>query len=338
MGGFLNGARVEVWRGSVIESVHRGNVAVVDAAGRVRARSGDAELVSYARSALKPIQALVLVEACVPEAFGWGVAELALCCGSHSGERRHVELAASMLRSLGLEEGALACGPHAPMNEAAANELRRAGREPRRLHNNCSGKHAGMLGLARVQGWPTSGYERAGHPVQQRMLGAVAAWTGLPADEISTAVDGCGVVTYALPLRSLAGAYARLGAAARGGQAGPRRIVQAMASRPDLIAGTDRLCTALVRVTDGRICAKVGAEGVYAAAVVGAELGVALKIEDGAQRAAEPLLLAVLRELGVMSADEYGSLGRWAEPAVKNTRGEEVGRVRTVVGLEACDA
>jgi L-asparaginase II len=327
---------VEVWRGAAVESRHRVHVAVVDAAGKVRARSGDGALMPYARSAIKPIQALPLIDDGAAAQFGLTMRELALCCGSHGGEPRHVEAAAAILRKIGLDEEALACGPHAPWHSPSARMLREQGRQPTRLHNNCSGKHAGMLALARVHGWPTANYHRDDHPVQIRMLRELSTWTHVPVDDIGTAVDGCGVITFAVPLVALAGAFARIAAGARTGNDAPARVVEAMVGSPEFVAGTDRLCTQLMRVADGRIFVKVGAEGVYCAGIPGAELGIALKVEDGATRAAEPALLAVLRSLALLSDEDMAGLARWAEPDITNTRGERVGAVRASVQLEAC--
>jgi L-asparaginase II len=312
------------------------HVAVVDAGGKVRARSGDIGLVPYARSAIKPIQALPLVDDGGVSQFGLTARELALCCASHSGEPRHVEMAAGLLRKIGLDEETLACGPHAPWHAESARLLREQGRKPSRLHNNCSGKHAGMLALARVHGWPTAGYHRDDHPVQIRMLRELSQWARVPADDIGTAVDGCGVVTFAVPLAALAGAFARLAASARTGTDAPSRIVEAMVRWPEYVAGTGRLCTQLMRSADGRIFVKVGAEGVYCAGIPGAELGIALKVEDGASRAAEPALLAVLRSLALLSDEDMAGLAQWAEPDITNTRGERVGAIRANVQLEAC--
>jgi L-asparaginase II len=327
---------VEVWRGEVIESRHRVHVAVVGADGKVRARAGDIELIVYARSAVKPIQALPLLEDGAADQFALTSKELALCCASHSGEPKHVEAAAGILKKLGLDGDALACGPHAPFHEGSARALRERGLEPTRLHNNCSGKHAGMLALARSHGWPAAGYQRDDHPVQQRMLREMSRWASLPADDIVTAIDGCGVVTFALPLVSLAGAFARLAAAARAGDAAATPIVEAMVHWPDYVGGTERLCTQLMRSADRRIFAKVGAEGVYCAGIPGAELGIALKVEDGATRAAEPALLAVLRTLALLSDEDMAGLKRWSEPDLTNTRGERVGAIRTTLRLQPC--
>lgn len=326
-------ARVEVRRGGAVESRHTVSVAVADGTGQLRARAGDAELVTFARSAIKPLQALPLVDDGVAERFGFGAAEIALACASHGGESFHVDVALGMLRRIGLDEHALACGSHPPMHDATAQRLREVGRAPTRIHNNCSGKHAGMLALARAHNWPVAGYHEIDHPVQQRMLQEVVRWSGVPPEDVIIAVDGCGVATFALPLSGMARAFGGLAAAARRGEKAPATIVRSMATYPEYVGGTDRLCTELTRASAGRIIAKVGAEGVYCAAVPGAELGIALKVEDGARRAAEPALLAVLHALGVLSDDEFGVLARFAEPVVRNTRGENVGELRAIVEL-----
>jgi L-asparaginase II len=224
------------------------------------------------------------------------------------------------------------------MHEPSARALRESGRAPTRIHNNCSGKHAGMLALARANNWPVAGYHTADHPVQQRMLHEVVRWSGLPPEEIALGVDGCGIVTFALPLDALARAFAGFAAAARRPESPPAQITRAMTTFPEYVGGSDRMCTELMRVAGGRIFAKVGAEGVYCAGIPGAELGIALKAEDGALRAAEPALLVVLHALGLLSDDEIGSLARYAEPVVRNTRGEPVGELRAVVELTPAGA
>lgn len=326
--------RVEVLRGGFVESMHRVSVAVVDAGGALRAHVGAADGAVFARSAVKPVQAVPLVTDGAADRFGWGSPELALACASHSGEARHVETARSMLSSLGLEEDALACGAHAPFSAAAARELRERGEKPSRLHNNCSGKHAGMLAFAAAHGWPLRGYHHAEHPVQLRMLQEVSHWSGIGTDRIDVAVDGCGVATFSLPLRALALTFARLALAAHAKDTPPARLIHAMTQYPELVGGTDRLCTELMRVTRGRIFAKVGAEGVYCAGVPGAEIGVALKVEDGAKRAAEPALIEVLRLLGLLTDEDMAELERYARPDVMNTRGETVGSLRARIELE----
>jgi L-asparaginase II len=327
-------AIIEVWRGELVESQHHVHIAVVDGGGRLRAYAGDPDTVTFARSAIKPMQTVPIIEDGAADQFGFTDAELALCCASHSGESRHVAAVTDMLRKVGAAEEALACGPHIPLGKEAARELAEKGEAPTRVHNNCSGKHTGMLALARVHGWPLAGYQQADHPVQQRMQREVAQWAEVAADEMPTAVDGCGVVTFALKLERLAHAFARFAVFARRAENAPSKIVQAMVRNPEYVGGTDRLCTELMRVARGRVFAKVGAEGVYCAGVPGAELGMALKVEDGATRAAEPALIATLKALAILADDEVADLARFAEPDITNTRGERVGVLRARIALE----
>ena len=329
--------RVEVWRGGIVESRHEVSVAVADGAGRLRASAGDPDLVVFARSAIKPLQALPLVEDGVVERYGLTDEELALVCASHNGAPTHVAAARSILRRIGVPEESLACGPDRPFGEEASQALDASGERPGRIHNNCSGKHAGMMALALANGWPIAGYIRRDHPVQERMLALIAEWSATPAEEIGVGVDGCGVATFALPLSALAGAFGRFAGSARRSGTPAGRILGAMARYPEMVAGEARLDTDIVRVTGGRVLATVGAEGVFAALVPGAELGVVLKVEDGAKRAAAPALVGVLRALGVLTDEEVAALAAHAEPEVLNTRGEKVGSVMTVVDLEAAD-
>lgn len=326
-------AGVLVTRSGRVESAHRIHVAVADEDGRLVAAAGDPERVTYYRSAAKPFQALPLVEDGVGERFGLTPEELALCCGSHGGEPRHVRAARSILARAGLDEGALACGAHRPLRERAGDELVRRGQEPLRVHNNCSGKHAGMLALAVHHGWPTDGYVDPEHPVQRRMLKEVARWCDVPEREIGAGVDGCGVVTFAVPLVRMAASWARLAGAARRGEPAAE-LVEAMTDHPFFVAGTDRLCTRLMETAGDRVVAKTGAEGVYCAGLPERALGVALKVEDGARRASEAALVRVLRFLEVLGPGDLGALSAWSPPLVENTRGERVGTIRAEFELE----
>lgn len=320
--------RVEVLRGTRIESVHEVDVAVVHSTGNAVLLAGRPEESVFVRSAVKPFQAMPLVEDDIADRYGLSEEELALCCASHSGEERHVQLARSILEKVGVGEELLACGPHDPFSSAATAALRRAGREAGRIHNNCSGKHAGMLALARGHGWPLEGYQRIDHPVQRRILRELEEWSGVDRASIDTGVDGCGVVTFALPLTALALAFARLAGAARVDSSPAGRVVGAMVGHPFLVAGSKRLCTALMEATGGRILAKVGAEGVYAAAALDREWGIGLKVRDGARRAAEVALVGTLSALGLLEPGESARLERWSDPVLRNTRGEEVGQLR----------
>lgn len=323
---------VRVERGGLVESLHRVHVAVTDRGGALQARAGDPDFPTFLRSAAKPFQALPLVEDGVADALGITAAELAVACASHNGEPGHLEAVRSLLERAGAGPGALECGAHPPLGEEAARHLVEAGDVPERIHNNCSGKHAGMLALARHHGWPAKGYGKEGHPVQERMLREVSRWTGEPAGRIGRGVDGCGVVCFRVPLRSAARGIASFVAEGADGGA-PRRVVRAMTEHPFLVAGTGRLCTGIMERTGGRIVAKVGAEGVYVAAPVDGSLGVALKVEDGARRALEPALIGVLVALRLLSDEEAAGLGGLDAP-VRNTLGEEVGMIRVTVELE----
>lgn len=330
------GVRIIVERGGFPESCHRVHVAVSTPGGRLEARAGDPGLVTFLRSAAKPFQALPLVEDGVVESLGLTSAELAVACASHNGEPAHLREVASLLAKAGCSPGNLECGPHPPMDPASARALEAAGGGAGRIHNNCSGKHAGMLALARHHGWPLEGYRREGHPVQDRMLEELCRWTQLPGERVRRGVDGCGVVCFALPLRSAArgiAAFARAGA--EGEPAG--EVLRAMTTHPFLVAGTGRLCTELMQATGGRIVAKVGAEGVYVAATAEGDVGVALKVEDGARRALEPALVGVLLALGLLGVEEAEGLGRLNVP-VLNTLGEEVGVIRAIVELQGTAA
>jgi len=310
-----------------LESEHRVHAVVCDGEGETLAVWGDPHRVTWMRSAVKPFQALPLVEDGVVEALGLTDGELAVTCASHNGEPRHLEQVAGLLRKAGLTEEALECGAHPPMGKVAARGLARSGGDPRRIHNNCSGKHAGMLALAVHHGWRTDGYRDPEHPVQLRMLTEVERWTGLPRDTIGTAVDGCGVMCFAIPLRSAAQGLGRFVAAGVRGE-GPGRIVEAMVGNPFLAAGSGRLCSEIMEATAGRVLVKVGAEGVYVAASTNGAVALALKVEDGARRGAEAALMVLLEEQGLLSRGELAALERYSAPIVRNTLGEAVGRIR----------
>ena len=324
-------SHVEVTRGGRVESCHVVHVAVVHATRGLVAVAGDPAFVSFVRSAIKMFQALPLVEDGAAERFDLTAPELALCTASHNAEPFHLAAARAILFKAGVGEDALACGPHLPMFAAAADALQRDGVAPRGIHNNCSGKHAGMLALARAHGWPIDGYHQLDHPVQRRVLDTLSHWSGIDSDRMHIGIDGCGLPTFALPLDAVALASAKF-AAAPGGSAAAR-IVTAMTRHPEYVAGTDRLCTALMRVASGRLFAKTGAEGYYCAGAPSEGLGIALKVEDGAKRAAEPALLAVLHACNLLSSRELATLIKFAQPQVLNTRNEVVGEVRARIEL-----
>ena len=317
---------VSVSRGPLLESTHRVHAVVADAAGRIAGSWGDAGRSTVLRSAAKPFQALPLVADGAADRFGLSGEEIALCCGSHNSEEAHLAVARSTLGKAGVAESLLVCGPHPPLLRERERELAAAGTPLTSIMSNCSGKHAGMLALTAFHSWPLEGYEDPAHPVQLRMRRELARWARCDPRAIASAVDGCGVPTFAIPLRDLAAAMARLVAAAGEGGA-PGRVVGAMVSHPFMVAGTDRLCTRLIEAEGARVIAKTGAEGVYAAADRERGLGVAVKVEDGAWRAAPPALLAVLARAGILSQDAAGALAEHVAPPLTNTLDDVVGRL-----------
>ena len=322
---------VRAYRGGMLDSEHRVSAAVCHPDGTLVAAAGAPERLVITRSAAKPFQALPLVADGAAERFAVSDEELALACASHNSERRQVEIVAGWLGRLGCGEHDLACGPHRALigdfsvpvgTTRPADEVEIA--PPSRLASNCSGKHTGMLALAQHHGWETAGYHVTGHPVQTRAREALAGCAGLAPDALGEGVDGCGVVAFALPLRSMARAFATI---ATVGDDASRRVVRAMTKHPEMVAGHRRLCTELMQAYPGRVLAKVGAEGVYGAALLDRQLGIAIKVEDGSSPAAMPALVAVLDQLG-LERPAGSPLGRFAELALLNTRWETVGVMR----------
>jgi L-asparaginase II len=317
-------------RGNTVESRHRVHAVVRDADGATLGVAGEPSFDAVWRSCAKPFQILSFVESGGLEGCRWGAEELALACASHGGEPEHVALVGNMLASLGLEEGDLACGAHEPLSRRGLRQMHQSGQAPTRLHNNCSGKHAAMLAYARGNQWPTLGYERQGHPVQERALDQIARWSDRPRSEMALSVDGCGVVAVGLPLSALALAFARFGAAAARGDEAPARILAAIAAHPFLFGGTDRFDTVLVEETDGQMISKVGAEGVHAVTIPAAGVALAIKVEDGAVRAQHPAVLRLLQLLGFLPDVLPPRLAAFARTPIINTRNEVVGDVRMV--------
>jgi L-asparaginase II len=324
---------VEVVRGDVVESVHRVHIAVAHADRGLIASAGNPAHHSFVRSSIKMFQALPFVEAGGVERFELTAEELALCTASHGGEPFHVAAARSILAKAKVTEAALACGPHLPMHEPTADAMQCAGEKPGRIHNNCSGKHAGMLAHCVQQQWVTNGYHRSAHPMQQRVISTLARWMRIEGAEMDQAIDGCGLPTFALALDSVAQGCAKFAAAAADNDAAPTAIFRAMVAHPEFVAGTDRLDTDLMRIADPPLFAKVGAEGFYCAGIPSLRLGVALKVEDGNKRASEPALLAVLQKIDALTKDQLHKSAKYAAPEIVNTRDETVGYLRTTIQI-----
>jgi L-asparaginase II len=297
------------------------------------ARLGDPGMATYVRSAAKPFQALPLVLAGGIERFSLTAADLALICASHGGTPEHTARAASLLERGGFTAADLLCGAHLPMDRDSARRLQDEGRQPAPLHNNCSGKHAGMLLACRLLDLPTADYIDPAHPLQQRILGFVARLCGLPMEEIGVGTDGCSAPTFHLPIEAAARGYAAL-AYSRGAELEAEigealeRIVQAMAEAPEMVAGPGRFTTRLIAATGGRVVGKEGAEGFYGLAVRGpVALGIALKIADGGERCRDGVVLDLLRQAGSLSGAELSDLSDLHAPALYNHRGIRTGSV-----------
>lgn len=331
-----NPVLVEVTRGSVVESWHRGAVSVFDADGKAVWEIGDTERPVFPRSAVKAIQALPLVESGAADAYDFGDRELALACASHSGEPVHVELAKAMLAKAGLDGTALECGAHWPSSHDATIALARAGGVPDALHNNCSGKHSGFLCTCVHSGIAHGGYVKAGHALQEMVRDAMQSVTGAAHDVDHCGTDGCSIPTYAVPLKSFARGFARM-ATGRGFSPerakAAKRLISACMAEPFLVAGTGKADVALMQAAPGRIFVKTGAEGVYCAALPEPGLGIALKCDDGAGRAAEVMIAAVLAKL--LRGDDAlaAKLAELARPAVDSRVGAKVGSLRPTAAL-----
>jgi L-asparaginase II len=322
---------VEAVRGEIVESIHRVHVAVAHADKGLIASAGNPAHHSFVRSSIKMFQVMPFVEGGGVDRFQLTGQELALCTASHGGEPFHVAAARSILDKAKVTGAALACGPHLPLHEKTAAAMLRSGETPGSIHNNCSGKHAGMIAHCVQQQWVTSGYHRAAHPMQQRVVTTLERWMRVNREDVSTAIDGCGLPTFAIALDAVAEGCARFSAAVAAGDAAPAAIFNAMVTHPEYVAGTDRLDTDLMRMAGTPLFAKVGAEGFYCAGIPAMKLGVALKVEDGNKRAAEPAILAVLKAIDAVGEAELTRLSRFSFPEILNTLNETVGHLRTSV-------
>lgn len=329
----VNPVVVETTRGGKVESVHRGAFCVADASGAVITASGDIDTPIYPRSAIKAFQALAVVESGAVDRFGFSDRHIAFMCSSHGGEPDHVKTARAMLSRLGLDEDAYECGAHWPSTFDATLDLARQCGQPSQAHNNCSGKHAGMLMLALHNAWPITGYTDPDHPVQRAVASVIADLCQVDIAGAPRAIDGCSVPTWALPLRRLAHGFARFADGADLSDkraAACRRIIAAVAAHPYMVAGTGRFCTDVMAAVP-RAFVKTGAEGVFCGLIPHAGIGVALKCDDGATRASEKAMAAVLASLDVWSHDEQARLAAFASETLYNRRHIAVGEVRATL-------
>jgi L-asparaginase II len=323
---------VGVERGGFLESVHEGLLVVVDDTGRERARWGDPTWTSFLRSSAKMIQALPVVESGAADAFRLEPRHLALCCASHSGETMHVEGVREILARSGVDEALLHCGPHPPVHADSAAEVVRRGETPARIHNNCSGKHAGMLAACAHRGWSLADYWKPYHPVQREIVSALARLADVDPASIDHAVDGCGVPAFRLPVVRFAHALARF-AASDGAAA---RLFAAMTAHPEMVGGTGRFCTELPRAARRPLLAKAGAEGFYAVAWredSGRGVALAAKSAAGDSRSRDFAVTEALGQMGVLDGDGVRKLAPFHSGPLRNHAGEPVGRLRSLMDL-----
>ncbi|UQZ35578.1 L-asparaginase [Paenibacillus sp. PK3_47] len=332
----MSGLLVEAVRGGRAESVHRGSIAVVDASGRLLYKAGHPDDSFYARSCLKPVQALPVILSGTADTLGLTGREVAVCCASHNGEPFHTEAVKSMLAKGGLTPEQLGCGAHPPYREETYEKLMRKGQKPAPIHNNCSGKHAGLLLAASRAGLDLASYLERDHPLQREIAGYLSAMAGTRQEDIPWGVDGCGLPTYSLPLRQLALVFARIADPSR---LEPRlagailRLADAMVEHPEMVGGTDEFDTVLMQTAGGSIIGKAGAEGMYGIALRNEGIGIAIKVDDGNRRAAYPAAVEVIRQLGALPADRLEALERFRKPAIHNNKGDVVGEIRPVFKL-----
>ena len=327
---------IEVSRGPVVETIHRGDIVALNASGQIMAWVGDPDKYTFLRSSAKPIQALSVILSGAAEAFSFTPRELALISSSHNAEAIHIDTLLSILHKAGIKEECLQCGAHPPIHQESAMELFRAGRVPGMIHSNCSGKHAGMLAVCKKMGFELEGYLDQHHPVQQMAMERVSVMTGCPVEEMQIGIDGCGVPVHAMPLRHMALAFARL-ADPQGlppeYQEAVRRIVAAMQAHPEMVAGTGRVCSNLMTVAGGDVVSKSGAAGLYCIGHLPTRIGVAVKAEDGNGKVAAAAALEFLGQMGFLSDSQLERLRDHHKPIVKNVRGDKCGAMQPIFRL-----
>tara|TARA_R110002020_G_scaffold8966_19_gene36008 strand:+ start:4808 stop:5815 length:1008 start_codon:yes stop_codon:yes gene_type:complete len=333
-----NPVTVEVTRGSLVESRHRGLGIVVDGNGKSLFSFGDVDAGIFPRSACKAMQALPLVESGAADAYGFGDKELAISCASHSGEDEHVVLAASMLERAGRDASALECGSHWSSDQKTLIHQARTLDRPSALHNNCSGKHSGFVCTCSHVGYEVEGYVNYDHPLQADLRATMESLTGATLAQDNCGIDGCSIPTYAVPLRGLAHGFAKmvtgLGLEPVRAKAS-RRLMDACMAEPFYVAGTKRACTKLMQVAPGKIFAKTGAEGVFIAALPEQGIGMAVKCEDGTTRAAESMIFALIARYFDKDGETHATLMQMANHQMTNWNGMHVGDVRVTDALFA---
>lgn len=329
---------IHVTRGDRVESIHSGSVAVADSSGKILASAGDPDMRTFFRSSAKPIQALNVLFSGALDRFGFAQGELAVMCGSHYAEDFHRRAVLGVLEKSGVPLDKLKSPPGPSLKASFALKQAAEGHVLDSVDSNCSGKHSGMLAACAASDYPLDGYMEPDHPVQRDILRIISEMCGVPENEIGLGEDGCGVPVHYMPLRNMALGYAKFLSPKNMPDEWARacgRIFDAMNAAPEMVAGTGGFCTELMRNTGGRLMAKLGAEGVYCVGVKDADIGIAVKIDDGnGNRPLPPVVMSVMEQLGLLSGDELERLDRFARPKMKNDHGHIVGDVRPVFKLK----
>ena len=334
-----NPVLVHTYRGDIVDLCHRGAVAVCDPRGEMVFSHGDTEALSYARSSIKPLQALPLIESGAADHYQLGDVELSLACASHNGEVDHTRAVLTWLDKIGLDAQALECGAHPPLHRPSADLLVANGAAVGKVHNNCSGKHTAMLTVSRFLQENAQGYVQRDHPAQQRWFDVMSDLTGMDVSRMPWSNDGCGIPVVALPLSRVAMAFAKFASPeslSTGRAQAVDRIAGAIAKEPFMIAGTGRLCTELMAVSGRLVLAKTGANGYFAASIPERSLGVAIKIDDGTTTAAEVALLATLKQLKVLSTEQHRELHKRLFIPITNTLDVVVGQIKPAEIWDNC--
>lgn len=324
---------VEVIRSGIVESSHQGDVVVVDSEGKIIFELGNSERLTFFRSSSKPLQAISFLETGIAEKFNIDLKEIALLMSSHSGEAEHIDLLKGLMARLGVKEEMFECGVNDPINKEAYKKLLMNGQMPTKLHCNCSGKHLGFMAAAKALGYPMEGYHKAEHIVQKNSEKVLLEFCNLKPSNVIRSIDGCGVPVIAVPLRNMAQAYANLCDERFGDGKYAKScnyVISSMTMYPEMVAGSGRLDTEIMKRFGDRVVCKIGAEGVYCVGIIGKAVGIALKIEDGNSRAIGPAIIEILYQMKVLREDEVIQLKEQWNPGVLNTRGEKVGELKAV--------
>ncbi len=322
---------VEVTRGEVVESIHRGDIAVVRYDGNVLYQLGNADYLTFMRSSSKPIQAIAVLEYGIVEKYGLELPEVAMFMSSHSGEKVHIDLLNEIIRKVRVDINTLHCGIHPPVSADAAKDLISKGQKPSSLHCNCSGKHLGQIAAVKAKGSPLENYDQLHGGIQPEIQDIISKLSGVEIEQIKLGIDGCGIPVYGMPLKNMALAYANLcNESFMNGRYGKSQnyILSAMKTHPEMISGKGRLDTELISHFGDRLIAKSGDEGVCCVGLTGKGLGIALKIEDGHTRAIGPVIFEVLKQLGIINDEEMAPLNNLWNPSIKNHKEEKVGEIR----------